>query len=146
MVIKWVVLNQIDSNVYFLTLFCEFPSTTLKKCSISTETLSFPEHTFEIGIQADKDIENEGDSSEEDIRNTEKLVIKAEKVRDNQLFFNTFLITGLMALNLIYCWRIALELNLNIAIMTNFVELIHIISQIFALAIFFYGMQIKRAE
>ena len=51
-----------------------------------------------------------------------------------------------MALNFIYCCRIALELNLNIAIMTNFVELIHIGSQFFALAIFFYSMQIKRAN
>lgn len=61
--LKWVVMNQIDQNVYFLTLFCEFLSSSLKECHLATETLSFPEHTFELGYLKESALQDSSDEN-----------------------------------------------------------------------------------
>jgi len=118
--LKWTVLNQWDKEFYSITLMCETPGLTIRRCHHEVENVAFTARSFESKI---------GENGE---------IIVEDAVRDSARFRALLVAVCLFATNFIYTFKIALELNLGISMIINALELFHILVIEVALLFFFY--------
>lgn len=118
--LKWTVLNQWDKHFYSITMMCETPGLSIRRCQHTVENVSFPERNFNAKFSESGEL------------------VMEDQVLGSKRMQALLIGVGLFISNFIYTFKLALELNLGISMIINALELLHIFIVELALLFFFY--------